>query len=257
MAATGQREGNSTADRALTILEMFTSERPVLSAAEIAAGLGTARSTAYRYLETLEASDFIAPAPHGGFQLGLKVLELARIARGSYTLLDLAVPPMQQLAAELNASVLLTRLAGTSAVCIECVHAPGQLLRLSYERGTVLPITAGASALALLSGMPAAAIRDLLQDEDLPKWTSTSLSTPDGVVSFVGAAVENGDLFVSQGMVDPNVTGIATPIHLGEEMVALSAVLPRPVASGPDFERAVTQVRATARLIEGRAARAA
>jgi DNA-binding IclR family transcriptional regulator len=40
------RERNSTSDRTLDVLAMFTDDQPRLTAGELAARLGTARSTA-------------------------------------------------------------------------------------------------------------------------------------------------------------------------------------------------------------------
>ena len=47
------RERNSTADKALDIPLMFGDDRPPLAAAEVARQLDVARSTAYRYLQSL------------------------------------------------------------------------------------------------------------------------------------------------------------------------------------------------------------
>lgn len=63
----GYRERNSTADRALIILGMFTDDRLQISANDVAEALGSARSTAYRYLQTLVGASFLEEAPNGAF----------------------------------------------------------------------------------------------------------------------------------------------------------------------------------------------
>ena len=55
----GYRERNSTADRTLDILGMFQPGRLRVSAQQVADELGVARSTAYRYLQTLSAEAYI------------------------------------------------------------------------------------------------------------------------------------------------------------------------------------------------------
>lgn len=79
ITASGYRDRNSTADRALTILEMFSDTQPSVTAVEVAAELSVARSTAYRYLESLTSRGFLEESPGGGFRLGLMVLKLARV----------------------------------------------------------------------------------------------------------------------------------------------------------------------------------
>ena len=93
--ASGYRERNSTADRALTILQMFSDDKLVVPATEVAELLGVARSTAYRYLQTLVQAGFLSEDGRGGFRLGMKVLQLSRLARRSYGLASIAVPAMQ------------------------------------------------------------------------------------------------------------------------------------------------------------------
>ena len=126
------RERNSTADRALEILGMFDEQRPVVSGVEVAERLGTSRSTAYRYLQSLVATRFLEEAPGGGFRLGLRVLELGRVARRSYGLSEVALPIMEQLAADVQESVLLTRRVGNLVVCLERAESVAHPVRISY-----------------------------------------------------------------------------------------------------------------------------
>ncbi len=72
---------NSTADRAIDVLFLFDVHTPVLSAGDIAERLGMSRSTTYRYLQSLRTSNLLEEdAVRGGFRLGSRVFELARIA---------------------------------------------------------------------------------------------------------------------------------------------------------------------------------
>ena len=75
--SSGYRERNSTADRALVILGLFTEDRLQISANDVAEALGSARSTAYRYLQTLVAASFLEEAPGGGFRLGIGCCHLS------------------------------------------------------------------------------------------------------------------------------------------------------------------------------------
>jgi DNA-binding IclR family transcriptional regulator len=113
----------------------------VLSGAEISERLGVARSTGYRYLQSLVGSGFIEEC-RGGFQLGPRLFELARLARRGIGLSEIARPVMRELAAQAGESVLLTRRSGAAVVCLEMEEATHPI-RLSYERGHILPINAG------------------------------------------------------------------------------------------------------------------
>jgi DNA-binding IclR family transcriptional regulator len=256
MAGTsGYRERNSTADRALDILGMFGDDRPVVSGAEVAEHLGTSRSTAYRYLQSLVTNRFLEEAPGGGFRLGLRVLELARTARRSYGISEIAMPVMRRLAARTQESVLLTRRAGNVVVCLDRAEAISRTVRISYDRGSALPVNAGASALALLAWADAAEARAVLERAELVRLTEATLTDVDSLVQRLAEIRELG-YSVTRGEVDRDVLGIAAPIRDGTgavvAAVSVAAVASR-IPPGREGE-VVDAVRAAAAEISERLA---
>ncbi|HEY2638691.1 MAG TPA: IclR family transcriptional regulator [Streptosporangiaceae bacterium] len=237
------RERNSTADRALDILLMFDDEHLVISAAEVVELLGVARSTAYRYLQSLVQSQFIEEADSRGYRLGRRVLELARIARRGMGLSEIARPVMMRLATEVGEAVLLTRLAGSTVICLEREDAGVRVVRISYERGQVLPTNAGASAYALLAWLPEARVEDILDSASLPSLTERTLTDKHAIVRRLGETREQG-YSVSRGELDQDVLGVGAPLRNqdGEVVAAISvaAVSARvPDERLPDVAKAV------------------
>lgn len=225
---TGQnqyRERNSTADRALAVFDLFTDERTVISAAEVAVHLGVARSSAYRYLQSMVGSRFLEEAESGGYRLGTRVLELARLMRQGHSLPDVARPHMRELAQRFGQTVLLTRRAGAAIICIEREEPPSRLVRISYERGSQLPINAGASALALLVGLPDQELRRLFAAQPLVRYTENTVTDVDELISKVREIEARGSA-VTLAEVDPEAIGIAVPItdRQGRASAAVSIV---------------------------------
>ncbi|MFJ8921402.1 MULTISPECIES: IclR family transcriptional regulator [unclassified Streptomyces] len=216
------RERNSTADRALDILGLFSETRLSVSGQEVAAALGTARSTAYRYLQSLVGGGFLEEDPGGGFRLGLRVLELARLARRGYGLSEIALPVMRELCAEVGETVLLTRRAGASAICVERCEAEHPV-RISYERGAVLPPNAGASALTLLAWLPEEQCRELLATQRLQRFTARTITDVDILMDRL-AQIRRESYAVSRGELDTDILGIAAPVNgpSGSAVAALS-----------------------------------
>lgn len=211
-APVGQyRERNTTADRALDILGLFSESKLSVSGQEVATALGTARSTAYRYLQSLVKNGFLEEDPAGGFRLGMRVMELARLARRGYGLSEIALPVMKQLCAEVGETVLLTRRAGGAAICVERCEAQHPV-RISYERGSVLPANAGASALALLAWLPEEQCRDLLAVQHLERFTARTITDVDVLVERLALIREDG-YCVSRGELDVDILGIAAPVR--------------------------------------------
>jgi DNA-binding IclR family transcriptional regulator len=221
----GYRKRNSTADRALDILEMFGDERLVLSAAAVADHLGVARSTAYRYLQTLVQSNFLTDDGRAGFRLGMKVLQLSRLARKSYGLSDIAIPAMRALADRFHQTILLTQLMGQAVVCLEREESREQYVRLSYQRGTILNINAGASAQVLLAWLPTGQMDRLLEATPLQRFTDASITDPEKLKSRL-AVIKADGYAISEGEVDPDAIGLAAPIFgsSGATVAAVSIV---------------------------------
>jgi DNA-binding IclR family transcriptional regulator len=246
----GYRDRNSTADKALIILEMFADDRLSVSAADVAAELAVARSTAYRYLESLVSRGFLEEAPGGGFRLGLGILKLAALARQGFGLSAVALPHMKALSERFQQTVLLTRRAGTSVVCLEREMSSGQLLRLSYERGSQLPLTAGASALVLLAWMPEEEIRDLLSSAPLPQFTRNTLSNVDDLIKRLQKIRADG-YSITHAEVDPDALGIAAPVfnRRGEVVAGLSIVALEHRIDGEGREQIIEALRESASKI--------
>jgi DNA-binding IclR family transcriptional regulator len=205
------RERNTTADRALDILGMFSDDRPVLSGTAVAKDLGVAKSTAYRYLQSLVASRFLEEAPGGGFRLGLRVLELARLARRTYNLSDVALPTMERLADTVHETVLLTRRVGDLVVCLERAESQTHRVRISYERGATLPINAGASALVLLAWSPREEAEAVLRAAPLRRFTPATLTDVDKLLARLDQIHADG-YSVTDSELDNSVLGVAAPI---------------------------------------------
>lgn len=190
---------------------MFDDQRLVLSANDVARHFGVARSTAYRYLQSLTSNGFLEESPaSSGFRLGSRVLDLARLARKGIGLSDLARPVMRKLVDRTGAPVILTRRTGSTVICLEREEA-GQLLRLSYERGEVLPINAGAAALALLAWAPDDEL-DALLAAPLPRFTDATYTDVSKLRAHLTEIREQG-YAVARGELDPDVLGIAAPVR--------------------------------------------
>ena len=209
-SASGYRDRNSTADRALDVLQLFSDDKLVWSGAEIAEQFGIARSTGYRYLKGLVAAGFIEECD-GGFRLGPLVFELARLARKGIGLSEVSRPVMRELADSVGESVLLTRRWGGSVVCLE-LEESSHPIRLSYERGHILPINAGASAQVLLAWAPGAEIEQVLSEAPLRRFTSRTVTDAAKLQARLRQIRTQG-FAISRGELDADVLGIAAPIR--------------------------------------------
>ncbi len=252
-AARSYRERNSTADRALDILGMFSDDVAVVSAAAVAARLGVARSTGYRYLQSLVANRYLEEAPGGGFRLGLRVLELARLARRTHGLSEIAAPVLAELAATVHETVLLTRRVGDVVICLDRAESEVHRVRISYERGATLPVNAGASALVLLAWSDPGEARSVLLGTPLQKFTAATLTDVDALMDRLEQIRHDG-YSITRSELDHDVLGLAAPVLDGKDRV-IAAVSVAAVASRVSKQlegEILNMVRAAARRITER-----
>lgn len=203
----------------MDILLMFDDEQLVITATEVAAQLSVARSTAYRYLQSLTGSGFIEEAGGSGYRLGLRVVELARLARRGLGISDAARPVMKRLAEAVGEAVLLTRLGGSAVICLEREDTTPRAVRITYERGEVLPINAGASALILLAWLSDQQVERILAASALEPFTPRTITTKRALLTRLRKTRKQG-YAVSRGELDPDVVGIAAPIRNADDEVA-------------------------------------
>jgi len=202
---------NATADRAIDVLLLFTEQHPVLTAEEVSERLGMPRSTTYRYLQSLRSYGLVEENDSsGGFRLGALVFRLARAASKGLGLAEVALPVMRDLVAQTGETALLTRRTNAHVICIERVESP-QRVRLSYERGHVLPLHAGASAKVLLAFLDPDEIEAVLSHGPFPRYTERTITDPDVLRSQL-AVIRARGYAMSEGEVDEGVRGIAAPI---------------------------------------------
>lgn len=217
MTSSARNSRNVTTDRTLQILGMFNDERLSISPGEIVRELDMSRSSAYRYIQSLVKEQFLESAPDGSLRLGMRVFDLARLARSGYGLSELAVPAMRQLANTHRQTVLLTVLIGRSVVCLEREESSDQFVRLSYEPGVELPLNAGASALILLAWKSADELRSLLKGS-MRRFTENSITDVEELIERLKLIRVAGEA-VSVAEVDPDAMGIAVPLMAGPNNV--------------------------------------
>lgn len=202
-------KSSSTADKVLDVLLLFDESRPELTVDEIGALIDAPRSTTYRYVRTLRDKGFLERTATGVFRLGPRLLQLGRTARSNLDIGDIARPVMVEIAQQTKETVLLTRLFDRNAVCIERVEGP-QTIRISFERGRVQPLHAGASSKILL-----AFIDESEWDEHLAlpleRFTDQTVTDVDMLKEQLRQIRRQG-YCVSESEVDVGARAVAVPI---------------------------------------------
>jgi DNA-binding IclR family transcriptional regulator len=212
--------GTQALARGVGVLEVLSGEPAPLDIEQVAERVGVPLSTAYRIVRYLAQVGLVEHREQGRVALGLRLIDLARVTRLQVEsgLLRFARPVMQELALRTQETVMLMAPTGGQAICLEYIESP-RPVRLSFERGRVMPLYAGAASKVLLA---------FLDDRERKR----ALAAAEGAVLEDGRVISAAELSteltgiqdagycVSEGEVNVDTVGVAAPVFRRRRLVA-------------------------------------
>ncbi|WP_134699200.1 IclR family transcriptional regulator [Ammoniphilus sp. YIM 78166] len=153
MESTRSKDAESlrTVQRALDILDCFTTQEPELSLTDISNKIQLAKSTTTRLLATLEQNEYlIKNSDTLRYRLGTKLFFLGHIVGESMEIRNIARPYMTKLRDLTKETVNLYVLEDRSRICVEQCEGL-HTIRHMVNLGEKLPLHVGAGAKVLLA----------------------------------------------------------------------------------------------------------
>lgn len=238
---------NAVADRALDILLSFTDDHPVLTATELQTRAGFSRSTIYRYIASLRSKGLIIEDSGGGYRLGPRLIQMARIARQGNPVIELALPHMKDMSEICGELIQLSERVDKETIVLEVLEGRHRI-GITYMRGQVLPSPAGSSAKVMLAFAPDDEREELLSMVTLHAYTPNSITDPAAFRAELDTIQRNG-YAINNEEIDVGIRAIAAPIR-GRRGVnhAISIV-------GPTFRMTDEKIPEYTTLVKDRAAR--
>ncbi len=150
-------------EKALRVLDSFTTQSPEWSETNLRAHLGMPSTTLNRILRSLERAGYLLRDGGGRYRLGIAAIRLGQRASASINLPAALESNVRGLARETGELVLLAvpEFASGLARYVATADSPKRL-RVTAEVGTTVPLTAGATARTLLAFQPRAQIDAVL-----------------------------------------------------------------------------------------------
>ncbi len=217
---------NSTADRAIEILLLFTEQKPVWTAPEISAHFDMPRSTIYRYLGSLRSHALIVQDSRGSYALGPRLLHMAQVAKAVNPLVGVAMPHMRELADRFKENVVLNECIGTEIMGLERVQSPHQIV-LKSSRTHLLPWPATGSAKVFLAFAADSERSHIVASLTPTAYTANTLSTVPALEEHLRQVKAQG-YAVSDEERDEGVWGASVPLFAQDACrYALSVVGPK------------------------------
>ncbi len=182
------------------------------SAAEISKQLDVPLSTVYRYLAIIRESGFAVEVDGG-------LVPSERLAEGwsdTSNLVRVAAPILHRLRAETQMTAIMAVRVHTAALALEVSYAHSQH-RISFRRGQMRSLHAGASALALLAHAPDPIVREVLT-RGYRGYTAATLGP--AALAHELERIRTDHFAVSIGQTTPGMMGIAVPVMANGACIA-------------------------------------
>jgi DNA-binding IclR family transcriptional regulator len=214
-------------DRALTVLRLLA-RHGELGVTEIAAKLKVHKSTAFRFVTTLELHDLVEQhTQRGKYRLGVGVLQLAGATTAKLDLVQRARPVSQRLAEVVGETVNITILSGHEALYVDQV-AGSAALQLHNWVGQRIPLHATSNGKVLLSSVSGVRF-DELTSGVLKRFTDKTITEHFKLRAQIEEVRRKG-YAVAVDELEVGLTAIAAPIS-GADGVVVGSIS----ASGPGF----------------------
>ena len=204
--------------RVCDLLDLLQREPGGASLARAAEVTKLPKSSAFRYLVTLEERRYVERDPAtGDYRLGLALLPMQ--AQQVDLLTRSARPYLDRLQAEFRETANLGLLDGHRVIYLDIVESP-YAMRLVASRGDRDPLHSTALGKALAARLPVDRVRAILRQDGMPKHTDRTITTQReylaqlDVVREQGYAVDDGENEVGVRCVGVALPGENLPLAL-------------------------------------------
>lgn len=210
-------------ERVCEILDLLQQEKEGISLHDAATRTGLPRSSAFRYLVSLEARRYAErDAITGNFRPGMAFLPV------QFRQLDLvghrARPRLEELRDELQETINLGLLDGNRIIYLEVLESP-RSIRLAPERGSRDWLHATALGKAIAAQLPESDVQDMLVAESMPQLTSNTITDVDTYLKELVQVRKQG-WALEDCENDPDGRCVAVPLLRSRLPIALSVSAP-------------------------------
>ena len=209
-------------DRVCDILDLLLDDTDGVSLMQVAEVTELPKSSAFRYLATLEARRYVERDEDAMYRLGLAFVPFR--SRQLELLTQRARPRLEQLRNKLEETVNLGMLDGHRVTYLDIVESP-RSVRLAARPGDRDWIHSTALGKAIAAHLPVDRVRDILAAEGMPRLTAATVTDPQAYLAEIAAAREQG-WALDDGENEPDGRCVAVPFAQSRLPMAVSVSAP-------------------------------
>ncbi|OGO68445.1 MAG: hypothetical protein A2Z37_13430 [Chloroflexi bacterium RBG_19FT_COMBO_62_14] len=216
--------GVRSVERALKILQAYSSDELELSLSDLGRRLELSPSTTHRLLSTLQRQGFIEHIESNGkYRLGLMLFKLGSLVQQGMNLRRQSELSLRRLMRRTSETSYLCVMDGDEALCIDRVEGAQQVRVLALDVGGRLPLNCGGAPRVLLAFMSDEQTEAYLKRRAFPRFTAYSLTQPDQIRQDIHQTRRQGYTYSVEDVIE-SVAAVGAPIrdHTGQVIGAIS-----------------------------------
>ncbi len=211
---------DTSAEKILSILDLFGAGHGFMEVEDIANSLDLTRSTCYRYVKSLVDRGYLVSSIGGGYTLGPQIMNLEYHLQNTDPLIRLGRPVIEELAADFPGTALICRVYRESFVAVASTQSE-QDPRVRQWRGRGLPLVKGASARVIQAHLPRHRVVKLY-DENKEQFEELGYSSFHALQHKLKEVKHRGSCHAF-GEVHQGVNAVSAPL-LGTQSLILGAL---------------------------------
>ncbi len=200
----------STIEKALGLLEHFSSQAPEIGLSEFKRLTNFDKGTTHRYLTSLKDCGFLEQNPiTKAYRLGPAVIRLSAVREKTVPLARTAAQFVDEIAADLHELVHTALPQPTGMSMLYAVDGGNSGTRVAFDEAEILPFHATSSGIAMLAFGPKELSAQVLE-EGLAEYTDRTPQTHKDVLEWVARTRADGFAAADQSF-ERDVCSIAVP----------------------------------------------
>ena len=224
--------------RGLQVLEIFSEESPTLNLTEIASSVGLDKSTAFRFVHTLEKMGYLERNPATKqYRPGLKVLRLGFAALNGLETAEIAQPYLKALSAECGETTNMTVRDGAEIVYVVRIKTR-QIIAANLQVGSRLPVHCTCMGKAQLIDLSRQELRDLLGEGPYLEMGRNTITTLEALVDELDRVRQQG-YAINDEELAVGLRAVAAPVRQrnGDVVAAINISVTTARASRRELEQ--------------------
>ena len=231
--------------KCFNLLECFSTSNHELNLTQLSLLLKIPKSTLLNIIRTMESSGHLYKVNNSqNYRLGFKLMELSYNARASLSIVQYAMPFLEELQIQTGEIVYLTTHINGRVFYLECVYPLKKTVTYSTN-GKTLPMHCTGCGKAMLAFMSKENVDAIISKWGLPRFTENTITDKKELKNALAKYRELG-YAIDDGEEGNNVRCVAMPIHSSNGIVAGAISI-----SGPPITMTDDKLHEYAKLLAG------